>query len=133
MTLTATHLVLAKLGLAAALGLVLAGPVLAEGARTGALTGASGHVTTGTVTIERDGNRTLVVLGADFSLDGAPAPTLGFARDGEFDPATEFAELRSLTGEQVYELPAGLDVSDHDAFVVWCTDFAVPLGSASLN
>lgn len=124
---------LARLAAAASLALAIAAPALAEDARSGAFSGDSGHVTTGTVTVEQDGERTLLVLGEDFSLDGAPAPTLGFARGGEFDLATEFAELEALTGRQVYEVPAGLDVSEHDAVVVWCTDFAVPLGTASLN
>lgn len=130
--LTPTRLVLAKLGVAAALALAIAAPALADDARTGRFAGASGHETLGTVTVEERDGRTVVVLGGDFSLDGAPAPTLGFARDGELDLATEFAGLDPLTGRQVYEVPAGLDVSDHGAFVVWCTD-AVPLGSAALN
>ena len=133
MLVTPARLVAAKLGFAAVLALALAGAARAEDARTGTFTGDSGHATSGTVTVERDGDRTFVVLGEDFSLDGAPAPTLGFAKGGEFDLATEFAALGALTGRQVYEVPPDIDVSDHDTFVVWCTDFAVPLGHATLN
>ena len=133
MTVTPFRLVLAKLGATAILAPALAGSALAQDARSGQLSGESGHVTTGTVAIQRDGDRTLVVLGDDFSLDGAPDPTLGFAEGGAFDLATEFSDLHSLTGGQTYELPSGVDVSEHDTFVVWCSEFAVPLGSAPLN
>lgn len=105
----------------------------ADPVRTGQLSGLSDHITTGTVTIERDGDSYFVVLGEDFSLDGAPDPTLGFSIDGEYVEASEFADLKALTGEQRYEIPASVDPADFDAFVVWCAEFSVPLGSADLN
>ena len=111
--------------------LVASAPTMADAAqlpRSGTLVGQSDHVTTGRVTIERDGDRTIVVLHGDFSLDGAPSPTLGFSRNGRFDVATEFAPLKSLEGEQRYEVPRGIAVSTYDAFTVWCSKFAVPLG-----
>ncbi|MEM6678005.1 MAG: DM13 domain-containing protein [Pseudomonadota bacterium] len=122
----------AALALTIALGAL--SPAAAAGVGdTGQLYGQSDHVTVGTVSIvEEDGAR-YVVLGDDFSLDGAPAPTLGFSVDGEFVEASEFAKLGSITGAQRYEIPAALDISDFDAFVVWCSQFSVPLGSADLN
>ncbi|MEM8958934.1 MAG: DM13 domain-containing protein [Pseudomonadota bacterium] len=104
----------------------------AEVLMAGRLSGRSDHVTTGTVSVQRVGGKTYAVLGADFSLDGAPDPTLGFGRNG-FVKATEFAQLRDLTGEQIYELPAGLDPADYTEFYVWCREFSVPLGVAELR
>jgi len=100
---------------------------------TGTFAGQSDHVTTGAVTIEKDGDKVLLVFGEDFSLDGAPSQTIGFSKSGEFDIKTEFAKLQSKSGRQVYEIPATIDVSAYDAVTVWCSKFAVPLGSASLR
>ena len=105
----------------------------AEVAATGSFTGQSDHVTTGTATIEKDGDKILLVLAENFSLDGAPSPTIGFSKGGKFDLKTEFTKLKSNSGRQVYEVPATIDVSAYDAVTVWCSKFAVPLGSASLS
>ncbi|MEM7301261.1 MAG: DM13 domain-containing protein [Pseudomonadota bacterium] len=101
--------------------------------KSGTLSGRSDHITTGTVTIRKDGDKLIVELGEDFSLDGAPSPTLAFTKGGKFDKSTEFAELKKLTGKQTYELPASIAVNSYDGFVVWCSKFAVPLGAANLN
>lgn len=119
-----------------ALGLMFAATehaTAAEVLRTGTFVGQSKHITTGTVTIEKDGDRILVVLGPDFSLDGAPAPTLGFSNGSKFAGKTEFAKLKTLKGRQVYELPKGIMQSAYDTFTVWCSKFSVPLGSAKLS
>lgn len=120
--------------LALSLMFAFAKPAMAaETLHTGSFVGQSDHVTSGTATIVKDGGRTLLVLGADFSLDGAPSPTLGFSKDGAFVKATEFAKLKSNTGRQVYELPKSLVASAYDAVTVWCAKFSVPLGSAKLS
>lgn len=100
---------------------------------TGQFSGANGHVTTGKVTIKKDGNDILVVLEDNFSLDGAPNPSLGFSKDGNFDVATDFSPLKSNTGHQIYKLPASINVANYDEIVVWCADFSVSLGSAKLK
>ena len=124
------------LATAAALGLMLVITQPAEASdilRSGMFTGQSDHVTTGTVRIEKDGESTVLVLASDFSLDGAPSPTLGFSVGGKFVEASEFAELRSLEGEQRYVLPKGFETTGYDAVTVWCDRFSVPLGSAPLS
>ncbi len=123
---------------ALALGIMLAfttppSAMAGEILKSGAISGENDHVTTGKVTIEKDGDRTLVVLGPNFSLDGAPDPQLGFAKDGKFDNGTLFAKLKNLNGRQVYELPKNIVVANYDQFVVWCKKFSVSLGSAKLN
>lgn len=126
------------LTLAAALALLVAAFALvptaqAQAQRSGEIAGQSDHVMTGTVTIEREGNQTFVVLSEDFSLDGAPDPQLGFGSGGEFDTGTLFSKLNSHTGAQRYEVPSSVDVDAYDTFTVWCAQFSVPLGSATLR
>lgn len=106
----------------------MAGEIVA----TGEFSGLSDHVTTGDVTIRKDGASYIVVLEANFSLDGAPDPTLGFG-NGDFIAETQFSALNSKTGKQVYTLPAGLDPADFSQIYVWCEQFSVPLGVATLN
>ena len=113
---------------------LVANPALAgEKVASGTFVGKSDHITSGTVTIKKYGDKYVVYLGDDFSLDGAPAPTVGFGTNGKFDKATDFAKLKSISGKQKYELPANIDVSAYNEFYIWCRDFSVPLGVAKLN
>lgn len=98
----------------------------------GSFTGASGHETSGSVSVQKTDNGHVVVLGEDFSFDGAPDPKLGFGKGG-YDSASKFSVLKSNSGRQVYELPAGIDPAQYDEIWVWCERYSVPLGVANLN
>ncbi|MDA8870440.1 DM13 domain-containing protein [Rhizobiaceae bacterium] len=102
----------------------------AETLATTQLSGENNHVTTGTVTIEKDGGKTYVVLGSDFSLDGAPDPKVAFANGSD---VTVVSKLLSNTGEQRYEVPVNVKPSAYETFHIWCEEFSVSLGSASLK
>lgn len=101
---------------------------------SGSFVGASDHITTGGVDVIKndDGSHT-VILGADFSLDGAPDPRVGFGKDGAYDASTGMGLLTSLTGEQSFTVPAGVDPADFNEIYIWCLKFNVPLGVAALN
>ncbi|MEM9733445.1 MAG: DM13 domain-containing protein [Pseudomonadota bacterium] len=119
-----------------ALGLMLAvtpTAMSAEVLQSGSFVGQSDHITTGTATIQKDGNSVVLVLGSNFSLDGAPDPTVGFTRNGKFIPASQVAELKMLNGRQTYTLPKGFLAQAYDAVTIWCRKFSVPLGSAKLS
>lgn len=119
-------------GIAAAVIALASGSVFAADAQTGTFVGASDHITTGTVEVARDDQGYFVRLGSDFSLDGAPDPSVGFGNNGAFVEGTEIGQLRSLTGEQVYRVPASLNPSDFSEIYIWCGRFSVPLGVAEL-
>ena len=114
--------------LAAAADTARAGDQVAKGS----FTGASNHVTTGGVTVEKTAEGYVLVLQDDFSFDGAPDPQLGFGKDG-YDGKTRFSKLQSNNGKQSYKVPAGIDVSQYNEVWVWCEKFSVPLGVAKLN
>lgn len=101
---------------------------------SGTFTGASNHITTGGVEVIKndDGSHT-VVLAADFSLDGAPDPRVGFGKDGTYDKATGMGLLKSLNGKQSFTVPAGVDPADYNEIYIWCLEFSVPLGVAAIN
>ena len=104
-------------------------------AKSGVFEGRSDHITTGGVSILKTESGYIAVLEADFDLDGAPAPTLGFGKSGKkgFVKKTEFTKLKSDKGLQVYSIPAKIDPADYDQFYVWCSDFDVALGVAALR
>ena len=104
----------------------------ADHAVRGSFQGASNHVTSGGVTVEKTATGYVLVLEDDFSFDGAPDPQLGFGKDG-YDGKTRFSKLKSNSGKQTYEVPAGIDVAQYNEVWVWCEKFSVPLGVAKLR
>ena len=98
---------------------------------TGAFEGRSQHVTTGGVSIRKTDDGYFVDLAEDFSLDGAPDPTLGFGNP-DFITETQFSALLKKDGFQSYKLPDGVDPMQYETIYVWCEEFSVPLGVATL-
>ena len=84
------------------------------------------------MSVRKTSSGTVVVLAPDFSFDGAPDPKLGFGKNG-YDASTQFSALRSNSGEQSYEIPASVDPEDYTEVWVWCEQYAVPLGVATLK
>lgn len=108
-------------------------PVSADDtSRMGVFTGMSNHVTTGSVTVVKGTDGVQIILGADFSFDGAPDPKVAFGKDGEYDPATLIAPLQSNTGEQTYTVPASINIDDYNEVYIWCEKFSVGLGVAPI-
>lgn len=101
--------------------------------KVGSFTGDSGHVTTGTAMLVKTAAGYEIHLGDDFVFDGAPDPRIGFGKDGKFVDATDFEQLQSNTGEQIYIVPASIKADTFDTIYVWCRKFSVPLGHAVLN
>lgn len=105
-----------------------------ETTATGSFSGANDHITTGGVTIVKtaDGGA-VVILDTDFSLDGAPDPIVGFGKDGTFAKTSGLGSLLQNTGLQVFVVPASVDVDDFNEVYIWCEQFAVSLGVASIT
>ncbi|MEO1405905.1 MAG: DM13 domain-containing protein [Pseudomonadota bacterium] len=99
----------------------------------GTFEGRSDHVTTGGVSVVQTASGYQLVFAEDFSLDGAPDPVVGFGNNGEYDVASQVDSLSNKTGAQSYALPATFTPSDYSEVYVWCEQFAVPLGVATLE
>ena len=107
-----------------------AAPAFAGGhGRLGTFSGLSNHVTSGTAELNSDG----VQLLDDFFFDGAPDPKVALGKDGKYDPATLMGLLTSNSGSSQYALPAGINAADYNEVWIWCEQFNVPLGVASVN
>jgi hypothetical protein len=110
-----------------------ANAALAE-TKTGSFHGASNHVTQGDYTISKqaDGSH-IITLEDNFSLDGAPDPSVGFGKDGKYSKATYLGNLKQLKGKQSFVIPASVDLSQFNEVYIWCAKFTVPLGVAPLH
>lgn len=125
---------IAFIALALVITTTVASVMAADMELTGTFIGENGHVTTGKATIVKSGDGWKVVLGDDFSLDGAPDPKIALGNDGVFDPATLHAEnLSSNTGAQEYMLPALTDGLKYNEVYIWCEKFSVSLGVAKVK
>jgi hypothetical protein len=51
----------------------------------------------------------------------------------ELPDSIDLGELMSLIGDQTYELPEGLDLTNYRSVVIWCVPFQVPFIAASLQ
>lgn len=65
----------------------------ADKERKGTFSGLSNHVTTGSVTVKTKNGKTEIILGKDFSFDGAPDPKLAFGKGGKYTPGTNIHPL----------------------------------------
>ncbi len=121
------------LGFAAA---VLAAPVAASAQdqvlASGEFRGKSGHAASGGVSVVKTPTGVAVVLAPDFKFDGAPDPKLGFGKNG-YVKSSQFSALKSNSGAQTYDLPAAIDPADYTEVWVWCEQYSVPLGVATLE
>lgn len=123
-----TRSLLAILAFTAFLSAAQAGEVI----KSGEFEGRSDHVTSGGVSILQTNGQTLLVLEAEFSLDGAPDPKIGFGKDG-FQSDTLFTELNDKEGAQVYVIPANINIADFNEVYIWCDEFSIPLGMARIG
>ena len=123
-----------------------AAPTASSASATGARTIASGqfrsyaHETSGVATIiEVDGRRVLRLTG--FSTSNGPDVhvTLVAARDATDDAVVRrvgyvsLGSMKGNVGDQNYEVPSDLDLSQYGAVTIWCERFSVNFGTAPLS
>lgn len=122
-----------KLMLAATTVAFMTTGAFAGGDRSGSFNGASGHITTGDVTVVKTDGGYEIRLAGNFNFDGAPDPRIGFGKGGKFAKGTDFEPLQNDVGAQVYKVPADLNPAEFESIYVWCRQYSVPLGKAILS
>jgi hypothetical protein len=98
------------------------------------------HPASGRAVALSDGTQTFVRF-EEFETDNGPDLFVYLSRgvtadgpEGAFDD--DFVDLGSLKGnigDQNYELPADVDVSEFSTVVIWCRQFSVAFGAADLR
>ena len=115
----------------------------AELASSGQFQGAdSARQTSGNAEIIRlDGGGYGLKLHGDFRSTNAPDLRIWLSEassprnEGAVQASgyTDLGALKSTSGEQVYRIPDGVDISKVRSAVIWCREFSVFFGSASLT
>ena len=102
------------------------------GTARGSFKGVNRHVTSGSVVVKETGNTITVTLGKDFSFDGAPDPYVALA-NGTRKPIVLFSLLKKNKGAQSFSVrkPKGYKGASH--VLIWCKQYSVTLGQASLR
>lgn len=102
--------------------------------KSGQFKGENKHITTGGVSVVKTSAGGMkVILGKDFNLDGAPDPYIGFGKNGKYDRSANLGKLINIKGQQVFVVPANVDVSKYNEVYVWCKKFTVSLGVAAIK
>ena len=102
-------------------------------AGSGSFSGASGHVTKGSVSVTKSGSKLVIKLGKNFFLDGAPDPYVALGNGSKPIKGGLIAVLRKNKGSQTYSANASSALSKATHAIIWCKKFAVPLGVARLK
>ena len=104
-----------------------------ENLASGSFKGASGHRTSGSVTVVKTANGVKLVLGEDFKFDGAPDAKVGFGKNGKYDGNSQLDALRANKGGQSYDVPASLNIDEYNEVYIWCKQYSVSLGVAKIR
>ena len=100
----------------------------------------------GTVAIHKEGEQTTLHLSEDFATN-PKAPDLYVAIGNSANPIADkrfpyplsegeyelLEMLESATGEQVYEVPADVDLSADHSVIIWCKQFNATMSYAPLE
>lgn len=98
---------------------------------SGKLKGTNGHATKGDIMVVEMNGGHVIKLAENFSLDGAPDPSVAFVAKGK--KPVIISGLKSNKGAQTYNVPAGVDPLAFDKFYIWCDQYSVSLGETELK
>jgi len=108
-------------------------PLAAAPLGQGAFSGASSHVTSGSVTVTKKDGQYVIALGGNFSLDGAPDPYVALGTGNKPSKGGLIAVLKSKKGAQHYTVDANMAFDDATQVIIWCKKYSVPLGVATIE
>ncbi|KXX70076.1 DM13 domain-containing protein [Flammeovirga sp. SJP92] len=89
----------------------------------------SAHPTSGGATIENN----VLKLHDDFKSDSGPDLYIYLAQELNGDGFIDLGLMKSTTGEQTYNIPAGVDYTKNKYVLVWCKQYSVLFGYAEVK
>ena len=90
------------------------------------------HKVSGTATVLDEGGKKYLRF-EDFESTNGPDLFVYLATDESAEDFVDLGRLKGNVGNQNYEIPADVDLSEHDEVLIWCKAFSVLFGSAELN
>ncbi|MGH7536511.1 MAG: DM13 domain-containing protein, partial [Gemmatimonadales bacterium] len=103
-------------------------------AHRGSFTGAEGHKARGGFEVVADQGKAQLRLAPDFSVEKGPDVYVVLSNSPKVgkDGSLYLGKLKKFSGEQVYDIPSGTDLSAYSHVVLWCKKYSVAMGSADL-
>ena len=105
--------------------------------RVGKLSGRQGYKVSGTISVEKDGNTTKVVLKDDYLFDPSKNPPdikIGFGNGEKYAKGSKIHEKLSVKkGAASFTVPAGIDTDKYNEIYIYCEQFTVILAAAKLS
>jgi pentapeptide MXKDX repeat protein len=99
----------------------------------GAFSGAEGHKAKGSFEVATVSGRSELQLGKDFAVDKGPDVYVVLSRGESGAPSgLSLGKLKQFSGEQVWAIPAGTDLSTYSHVVLWCKKYNAIMGTAPL-
>ena len=99
----------------------------------GTFAGSGGHSAGGSYAFVTEGDKTVLKLGPDFSVEKAPDVEVVLSAGPSVSKGAVFlGRLSKLSGPLVFELPAGTDLEAFSHIVLWSGKDKAVLGVASL-
>ena len=106
---------------------------LASPVGKGSFEGATGHTTSGSVTVTEQDGRYVIELGGDFVLDGAPDPYVALGKGSALVRGGLIDVLGANTGKQRYAVEVSPALEDATQVLIWCKKYSVPIGVAPID
>ena len=103
-------------------------------AHHGSFSGAEGHKAGGGFEVVADQGKSRLRLAPDFSVEKGPDVYVVLSNSPKVgkDGSLYLGKLKKFSGEQVYDIPSGTDLSAYSHVVLWCKKYSVAMGSADL-
>ncbi len=99
---------------------------------SGMFMSSGGYTVTGTASVyEKDGVKTLVL--DPYSSSNGPDLRVYLSRDENANSALNLGFLKSTTGKQSYTIPGNPDIAEFSHVHIWCQQFSVQFGRATLE
>lgn len=99
------------------------------------------HAGRGTVNVYQVVDVGIVLRFEDFEVEDGPdlhvyltsQETVENTLGADLADGLDLGELKGLTGDQAYDLPADLDLTTYKSVVIWCVPYKVSFSAASLQ
>lgn len=101
--------------------------------RTGMLAGAGSHHAAGTASVTKDQNGHKTLNLTDIRVDQVPDGRVYLAKHGDYRTGIELGKLAQFSGMVDFPIPGTVNLEEYDSVVIWCKQFNVEIGRASLG
>jgi Electron transfer DM13 len=91
------------------------------------------HATSGTVKVYEDKNKNRTLVFENFKTDGGPDLRIYLAEDKAITNFIQITDKVNTNGSYTLSIPTSVDLKKQTTVVIWCRQFSVLFGSASLK